>query len=127
MKINDQDFAYEECRACGVRWLLPQAIIDHARTDPEKWFYCPNGHRWHFAESNEDHLRRENQRLIQRLAERADEIARLEREESAQKAQITKFKRRVAAGVCPCCKRHFTNVERHMKSQHPVFAKKKAA
>lgn len=31
------------------------------------------------------------------------------------------MKNRVANGVCPCCNRHFENLERHMKGQHPDF------
>lgn len=26
-----------------------------------------------------------------------------------------------ACGVCPCCNRSFTNVRRHMTSQHPDY------
>jgi hypothetical protein len=26
--------------------------------------------------------------------------------------------KRVNAGICPCCNRHFTDLERHMKSKH---------
>ena len=29
---------------------------------------------------------------------------------------------RIKNGVCPCCKRHFTNLERHMHTKHPEFA-----
>jgi hypothetical protein len=28
----------------------------------------------------------------------------------------------VKHGVCPCCKRTFENLARHMKGQHPTFA-----
>jgi hypothetical protein len=38
------------------------------------------------------------------------------------KGVLTKVKRRVGKGTCPCCKRHFVNVERHMKVKHPSFA-----
>lgn len=30
--------------------------------------------------------------------------------------------RRIAAGVCPCCRRSFTDLARHMSSQHPDYA-----
>jgi hypothetical protein len=36
--------------------------------------------------------------------------------------QATKrLKQRVAAGVCPCCNRTFTNLAEHMAGQHAEF------
>lgn len=37
----------------------------------------------------------------------------------AQKAAKTRLRKRIEHGVCPHCKRHFENVERHVKSKHP--------
>lgn len=39
----------------------------------------------------------------------------------AEKAAKTRLKNRIAKGICPCCKRHFANVHRHITSQHPEF------
>jgi chromosome segregation ATPase len=102
-------------------------------------FYCPHGHQQHYTlgPSEEDRLRQERDRLKQRLAQKDDEIAAAcrtidaEREKrdherrrvSAAKGQITKLKRRASAGICPCCTRHFTDLERHMASKHPDFTK----
>jgi chemotaxis response regulator CheB len=43
------------------------------------------------------------------------------REHSATRAQLTKTKKRVANGVCPCCNRTFKQLARHMKAKHPEF------
>lgn len=40
----------------------------------------------------------------------------------AMKGVVTKIKKRVRHGVCPCCKRTFTDLARHMDSKHPKFA-----
>jgi hypothetical protein len=32
------------------------------------------------------------------------------------------MKKRAVAGVCPCCNRHFRELERHMASKHPKYA-----
>ncbi len=100
-------------------------------------FYCPNGHGQVFkaGESEEDILRRERDRLRQKLSEKDDEIRerreeaerqRLraeagERRVSAARGQITKLKRRASNGVCPCCNRTFSDLQRHMHSKHPGF------
>lgn len=39
----------------------------------------------------------------------------------AQKAAKTRMKNRIANGVCPCCNRHFANVQRHIRTKHPEF------
>ena len=50
------------------------------------------------------------------------EKGRIGAELRATKGVVTKIRRRVANGVCPCCKRHFVNLKRHMSGQHPEFA-----
>ena len=81
-----------------------------------------------YTESEADQLRRERDRLKQQLAQKDDEIRvqrdcreAAERSASARKGQITKLKKRAAAGVCPCCNRSFENLRRHIDSQHPGF------
>jgi DNA repair exonuclease SbcCD ATPase subunit len=80
------------------------------------------------GESDETKLRRERDRLTQRLAEKDDELRRqrerveaAERRGAAARGQVTKIKNRIGHGVCPCCNRTFENLHRHMASQHPTF------
>lgn len=44
----------------------------------------------------------------------------LERVNEAERER-DKLKRRVKAGVCPCCKRTFKQLVAHMKHKHPDF------
>lgn len=121
------------CYRCKTDVFLPDELYHAAKRSPSITFYCPYGHAQHFieGESEETKLRRELQRAQQRLAEKDDRIRQerdareaTERRLSAQRGQVTKLKNRAANGVCPCCSRHFTNLERHMASQHPGFAHK---
>lgn len=112
------------CCTCGVSFAMPEMLYDMARQDHNRWFWCPNGHTQHFtgqtaAEKLQEHLDTERRRSGRLAAERDQVQARLR----AQKGQNTKLRKRIANGVCPCCGRHFTNVERHIASQHPDFAK----
>ncbi len=113
------------CTRCGVLFGMPDGFLDNRRDD-KRSFHCPNGHSMSYTESEADRLRRERNRLKQAIAQREDEARHeramrevAERSASAYKGQVTKLKRRAKAGVCPCCNRHFINLERHMASKHP--------
>lgn len=115
------------CRSCGVDYMIPKALHEGRKRDKEYWF-CPNGHQWHYAENEEDRLRRERDRLVQDAAYKDDRIKSLaeqrdhaERRVAAARGQVTKMKKRVSAGVCPCCNRTFVDLARHMVGQHPGF------
>lgn len=119
------------CCQCNERFGMTYELFRTAMARGEQFvWYCPHGHSQVFAkgESDAEKLRRERDRLLQRVAERDDEVRRqkelrasAERRVSAARGQITRLKNRAAAGVCPCCNRSFTNLLRHMHSQHPGF------
>ncbi len=120
------------CCRCKTDIYLPEALYEAAQKSTSITFYCPYGHSQIFAagETEADKLRRERDRLAQKLAEKDDEIAsqrrlreETERRLSAQKGQVTKLKKRAAAGTCPCCQRTFSNMASHMKNQHPEYVK----
>ena len=115
-----------QCGTCGVWHAIPKTMFDTCFTEGGFW-HCPNGHsrgysegsikkqlekeikRRKWAEESNKNLREKNKTLGNRL--------------SAQKAATTRMKKRSAAGVCPCCKRTFSQLARHMKSQHPSYGK----
>lgn len=111
------------CYRCKRPISIPEELYDAARTSPRISFWCAYGHEQHFAEgeTDEQKLRRERDRLQQRLAEKDDTIATLQRQRAAAVGQVTKIKNRVGHGVCPCCNRTFENVARHMMTKHPTF------
>jgi hypothetical protein len=120
------------CYTCKSEIWLPDALYEaaqHGRGKVE--FFCPYGHAQVFAvgETEEQKLRRERDRLTQRLAEKDDEIRRqrelregTERQLSATRGVVTRIKNRVGHGVCPCCNRTFQDLSRHMSSKHPTYA-----
>lgn len=115
---------------CGITYAVPEVWYNQKRND-HTGFYCPNGcSRVFKGESDEDKLRRENQRLVQKRAELEDDIRdrdqKLENERkrsTAFKGHVTRIKNRVAAGVCPCCNRSFSNLARHMHTKHSGYKK----
>lgn len=113
---------------CGISFAVPSWWC-RGKKQTRSTFFCPNGHSQHFSgETEEEKLRRERNLLAQRIAQKDDEIAsqrrmreEAERSASAFRGQVTRLRNRAKAGLCPCCNRHFTNLERHIKGQHPEF------
>ena len=97
------------------------------------WFFCAYGHTQHYSESENVKLRRERDRLKQQIAERDDTIrivteqrCQTEKRLSATKGVVTRIKRRIQHGVCPCCTRSFRDLQLHMDQKHPEYAKEDA-
>jgi Zn-finger nucleic acid-binding protein len=113
---------------CGVHFAVPlqfkQSCAQHGST-----FYCPRGHALSFGEGEVDKLKKQLEAETKRK-EWAQTEARNARDR-AEKAELSHrlikgkakaLRERIKNGVCPCCKRHFTNLERHMDTKHPGFA-----
>jgi hypothetical protein len=99
---------------CGIAFAVPQWWHE-GKQKTHAWFYCPNGHRQHFTdESDEEKFRRERDIARQQLA-------RAEQEATKAQKEVKRLKRRAATGVCPCCNRTVSQMERHMKTKHPEF------
>lgn len=109
------------CCNCYMHFAMDAEFRRH-RIEDHMIFYCPVGHSQSYTGEREvDKLKRENQSLSTKLrwAETEAEDAKRQRKEA--RAKLTKFKNRIAAGVCPCCNRTFQNVARHMAGQHPEY------
>jgi len=117
---------------CGRVFAVSEATNDWMREKGGS-IYCPAGHLIRYGKSNEQELRdeltRERARLDQTRA--MLETVRQQRNHQERRAQtykghLTRTKRRIAAGVCPCCHRTFQALARHMKNQHPAYEKSMA-
>jgi hypothetical protein len=111
-----------ECINCGVPICAPSPFKEKRLKDHSKMFYCINGHAQHYIGKTEA----EKLNDVIRIERSRNEFtrARLEREQNSHRAtrgHLTRVKKRIASGVCPCCNRTFQNVARHMKTQHPGY------
>jgi hypothetical protein len=105
------------CCACGIEYGIPEELnkqlLNKTHTATT---YCPNGHGWHYAGMSDA----ERARRAEARATHADDQRRAaERQAAAYRGQVTKLRKRVGNGVCPCCNRTFANLARHMTGQHP--------
>lgn len=131
IRINGEMHIVNQCGTCAVWHTIPKIIYDSYHAEGGFW-HCPNGHQRGFRkgedERKQEEVRLERDRLKQERAQLQDEIAAQKRkaDEAKQRAHEAEKKflnarRRHAAGVCPCCNRTFTNVQRHMKTKHPTI------
>lgn len=106
---------------CGIGHAIPSSLARQAEENGTT-VYCPLGHAWSCTETEVDKLRKQVAAKTAQLDQEKARTRTLEASRNALKGEITKAKKRVGKGVCPCCNRHFANVERHMSTQHPDFA-----
>ena len=116
-----------ECGECGAVFGITNAKYWRCKDNGED-FYCPNGHCRIFTKSKVATLQRklatttrraENYEKRLRNEEKGHEYT--QRRLSATKGVVTRARRRVGKGVCPCCNRHFKNLEGHMTTKHPEY------
>lgn len=118
---------------CGMWHAVPEELREYQmrqHRDGEKpiGIYCPLGHSGIPSGKGEAAKERERRERAEARAKAIqDQLDSEARAHSATKGQLTKAKKRIGKGVCPCCNRHFTNVERHMATQHPKYAETSAS
>lgn len=118
-----------DCASCAFTFAVPESLISRRRADGRD-FFCPaGGHRLNFGKSDADRLRDANETLQRRLeagqatiTHLRDQVDATERARRAQVGVNTKLRKRVAHGVCPCCRRTFADLARHIAGQHPDFS-----
>jgi hypothetical protein len=110
----------ETCCRCGVAFALPEFLVKARREDKSN-FYCPNGHSMVYTTSEADRLREQLQAQMRTATQMAERARAAEAAEEKVTKELRRLKKRVSAGVCPCCKRTFNDLARHMKSKHKEF------
>lgn len=114
------DTTHMSCGECGIEFFVPNWFYSERKATGKGW-YCPNGHPRIFRETDAQKLRREleGERKRREWAEHNRDAA--QRSRSAILGQMAKLRKRIGHGVCPCCKRSFQNLKRHISNKHPEF------
>lgn len=112
---------------CGIQFAVPRQFYQSLKENGAT-FYCPRGHHLSIGKSDLDKLREELEKERTRTEwEKQARYRALERLETANrsaasyKGKLNHVKAHVGNGLCPCCKRSFQNLRRHMASKHPDF------
>jgi hypothetical protein len=117
-----------ECANCITHFAMDEALNRRCLKTGRK-FYCPNGHANCYQDNELSQLREEREKLKQEAESArkqklwAENQYQIEKQRhSATKGQLTKTRKRIANGVCPCCHRTFKQLASHMANKHPGFA-----
>jgi len=129
---KSETFEVMECIKCGFLFAAPERFFDTQRRDAKSHYCvsCGRSQGWTRSENDRlrDQLKKETHRLERARRDRDDARSRAEKANLSRayyKGCVTKIKNRVKNGVCPCCNRHFVNLERHMHGQHPEYVERK--
>lgn len=110
------------CGECDIVFAVPQKWLDDRKADHQVW-HCPNGHKRVFAaESETERLQRQLEWERGRSARLYAAYETAGRRAAAHKGQLTKLRRKIAKGQCPCCRQTFRDLAKHMTSEHPEYA-----
>lgn len=113
---------------CGIQHAIPGNLREeqlrqfHDGNRNVLGIYCPLGHQ-HVprGETKTQQLNRSLQRERSAHDQTKAELQTTERRRRGEKAAKTRLQNRVGNGVCPCCRRSFTNVRRHIANKHPDY------
>lgn len=109
------------CGTCGVIFGFEEKWAEARRSDKASW-YCPNGHVFSWNGRPEVYELRDKLAAEKKRVTATRELLHAEeRSHSATRGHLTRTKRRVANGVCPCCNRTFKQLAAHMERQHPGY------
>jgi len=110
------------CCVCGVQFGMPESLMGKRRDDGQS-FWCPNGHPQSFTDSRVDRLEKQLKCERERRERTKQALDKACRSRDAYKGKYNHVKSHAGRGVCPCCRRSFTDLRRHMKTKHPDFHK----
>jgi hypothetical protein len=115
---------------CGGTYAISETYRAQKHQEGGAWTcpYCQTG--WGYGGRGENARLKREAEAARQLAQRANERAAEYRQQAetqgrraaAARGQVTKIKKRVANGSCPCCRQNFANLAAHMQTQHPDYA-----
>lgn len=106
------------CSKCGIVFTVPETWRAEKQATGDGW-YCPNGHCRVYADSDAEKYRKLLEQEKQRHQKTLSRLNEAEAAEQKVSKELSRVKKRVSAGVCPCCNRTFQQLARHMKTKHP--------
>ena len=107
-----------ECPNCGSFVALTKEQWRRRREGRENGYWCPNGHKYGWWETEEDRQRKRAEVAESKVAALNNHNDNLLTELGRKTKEIKNIHKRTKAGVCTFCHRTFQNVARHMTSKH---------
>lgn len=122
-KLFDVELVAVDCIHCFAHFGMTKDAVRRLKRS-HKTFHCPycRGGMHYPGESDLEYAERLRKEAEQSRARALESAAAADRRASALKGHLTRTKRRVGHGTCPCCKRTFKQLAAHMKNKHPEYA-----
>lgn len=119
-----------ECGECHIQFAIPSDMQRRALANHSIPFYCPRGDRLYYQGKTAEEKAKEDAAAARAEASRArasrdaayDQALAAHRSAAAHKGQVTRIRNLIAKGICPCCRRNFSNLRDHMATEHPNYA-----
>lgn len=126
---TDHNLEVVTCPSCRIVYAIPASLASSARAYPGNrvngWtICCPMGHDWHYTGKSVTEKLEEERR---RSKATRDLLDHEQRSHAATRGHLTRAKKRISGGVCPCCNRTFQELARHMETMHPGYGKAEGA
>ena len=111
------DFFVQDCGECGVIFAVPTSFNQRRRSDGQT-FYCPNGHRRVYQETDVQRERKARERAEDGPPSGAGDGGGTDATASTPPAVTLPddWRDRIACSV-----RSFQNLHKHMAGQHPGY------
>jgi NMD protein affecting ribosome stability and mRNA decay len=116
--FSSEEMTQLKCGKCGITFNVPEYWRAEKQRTGDSWF-CPNGHCRVYSESDAEKYRKLLEQEKQRHLKTLSRLNEAEAAEQKITKELSRVKKRVHAGVCPCCNRTFQQLARHMKNKHP--------
>lgn len=124
------------CPSCGGTFAISSEYVNEAKKEGhfKQCWTCPyckvnRGYGKSGYEEEKERLQaqinslsRDKQYAEERKAYYEKEAEHFRKSRDGIKGALAKERKRVGNGVCPCCNRSFSNLQRHMKTKHPQHA-----
>lgn len=123
---HNLNLAAVECCACGITFAMPSSMQRRLYSDGGN-FYCPSGHSQRYTKTEIQRLREKLDEQTRQATTQAERALQAEAETAKLQKKLKQQQRRHAAGTCPCCKRTFQQLARHIRAKHPGSAAEASA
>ena len=106
------------CGNCGMPFGLPKDFMENRIADGQK-FWCPNGHKIGWGDTEEKRLKRDLKWAKDELAAQRARADGAEASLRTTKGHVTRLRKRMVEGECPLCGQHLRDLARHVARVHP--------
>lgn len=106
---------------CGIHFAVPVIIYSRYRDRKQETIYCPLGHGCMPGKNEIKKLKAQIASLREREEHLRNCVQSEQNSNRALRGHLTRTKKRIQHGVCPCCNRTFKNLARHMGTKHPTY------